>query len=1021
MRHWLLVLFWLGTALGGRAQAWQRDPVLSALRLNKLEPDSAGFMWAATDRSVYRYDGYQAVPLNDLIREGLRLPSGTVKTLVFAGGHLWIGTESGLYAYAAGQLLAVPLPPNAGGQSVEVLCLHPQTGRLWVSYGTAASVVAVLNPRWPTEGLVAPVARGKGAVFGLLDAPAGGIWAVRSEVQETWLLDARCRVRRRLKGHFNWARQGTSGPAYQFSTTPDLVVPGSGGRWLADRNALYEVGPDGYRRVAQRWAQSNISRGIMQLDSTWYWWRNGGFTQAPELHDGRHHTLVKLTWRAGRPPKLTLSPLPPLAFAGEYRLQVGAAGSGLLWAFAAGQQQGCYKRRIDRARIQTLPVVGGKLLSTRALTRLPDGQLLVGSYAGSFVQAPDSPTAPLRPLKEVTDVVRAALTTRRGDVVLATETGSLPAFRTLDPRTLASVPYHGRSAQSATDLTACCLLEDQRGQVWGGTSSGLVLLDPQRRELVRYHDADTTFALHTRRVEALIEAPAGVLWVGTNDGLYRLHVATGRLTRYGPDEGGARRVPTVSIQCLWAPHPDSLWVGTIDQGLLLVNPRRGVMRQVSTSQGLPNEAVASILPAPQPGILWIGTYAGLVRYQTRTGQLTVLGEADGLAANELNKGSAYRDPRTGLLYFGGVGGVSKLDPRQRFANPSRPRLLMTRIAQHDAARDSVFFDWLPERFLRKGLQLAPRDLFVELEFALADYDVPKLARFSSRLVGGGERQFRPLGPTNELHLQNLPAGNYTIEVRGETGRGVAAANVLRIPLVVKDVWWRQPWVGGVALCLLGAAFYLRQRQRDARRAHDQQLRASIAADLHDEVGALLTGVTMQAELLQALEAPTSVRLNDLITDSRAASAVVRDIIWSIDTGVDTLEALSDRIRDYLGQISRGTGWTFSFAGPAVFTPGALRPAVRQHVYLIFKEAVTNAIKHSHHGSHLHVVLNETSTELRLSITDNGTPSPVPRGRAGQGTRNMEKRATLLAGTLAAGYEPATGWVVHLRVPQPYAQ
>ena len=88
MRHWLLVLLWLGTALGARAQAWQRDPVLSALRLNRLEPDSAGFMWAATDRSVYRYDGYQAVPLNDLIGEGLRLPSGAVRTLVHGEQHL---------------------------------------------------------------------------------------------------------------------------------------------------------------------------------------------------------------------------------------------------------------------------------------------------------------------------------------------------------------------------------------------------------------------------------------------------------------------------------------------------------------------------------------------------------------------------------------------------------------------------------------------------------------------------------------------------------------------------------------------------------------------------------------------------------------------------------------------------------------------------------------------------------------------------------------------------------------------
>lgn len=69
--RWLLALYAL---LGGLlhpapalAAPWQRAPVLSRVLIKQLLTDATGFQWVAADEGVFRYDGYELVPLARLI------------------------------------------------------------------------------------------------------------------------------------------------------------------------------------------------------------------------------------------------------------------------------------------------------------------------------------------------------------------------------------------------------------------------------------------------------------------------------------------------------------------------------------------------------------------------------------------------------------------------------------------------------------------------------------------------------------------------------------------------------------------------------------------------------------------------------------------------------------------------------------------------------------------------------------------------------------------------------------------
>ena len=109
----LLLVLLLSGLLPARAQRVALDANLRNLVIWQAVPDPAGWLWLATDRGGYRYDGQHLVPLQDLMRQGPALPAGSMRAVLRdAAGRLLWGGAAGLLAFApdSGRLRAVPLP-----------------------------------------------------------------------------------------------------------------------------------------------------------------------------------------------------------------------------------------------------------------------------------------------------------------------------------------------------------------------------------------------------------------------------------------------------------------------------------------------------------------------------------------------------------------------------------------------------------------------------------------------------------------------------------------------------------------------------------------------------------------------------------------------------------------------------------------------------------------------------------------------------------------------------------------------
>ncbi|MCB0642121.1 MAG: hypothetical protein KDC44_10795 [Phaeodactylibacter sp.] len=205
-----------------------------------------------------------------------------------------------------------------------------------------------------------------------------------------------------------------------------------------------------------------------------------------------------------------------------------------------------------------------------------------------------------------------------------------------------------------------------------------------------------------------------------------------------------------------------------------------------------------------------------------------------------------------------------------------------------------------------------------------------------------------------------------------------------------------PWIHGISFLgglSLVIAFYKWQQTRLI-----QQLRNKISADLHDEVGGLLTGLAMQTELLefQTKDPKNHQQLRRIAELSRKAMANMRDMVWAMDSEKDTWGSLIDRLYCHASEVLHPRNIELSIQTQSIQADEKIPTEQREHLYLIAKEALTNVAKHAN-ASQVQISLQKTEYQFQMMIQDNGTAIQLNRG--GVGLESMKRRAREMGGQL----------------------
>jgi signal transduction histidine kinase len=199
----------------------------------------------------------------------------------------------------------------------------------------------------------------------------------------------------------------------------------------------------------------------------------------------------------------------------------------------------------------------------------------------------------------------------------------------------------------------------------------------------------------------------------------------------------------------------------------------------------------------------------------------------------------------------------------------------------------------------------------------------------------------------------------------------------------------------ILLILFG--FYRFKRQRSFK--HTQMLmqeRLRISRELHDEVGATLSGIAMYSHV--ATEQLKNEKIIDVqhslsFMQTSAGEMVnkLSDIVWLINPEQDTIMEIFGRLGEYGKQMTRARNMQIRIDLPADLANKHIPLEARRNIYLFCKEAINNAVKYSN-GKLLVLQAKSLGPNMVFSVTDDGNGFDESIVRRGNGLVNMQKRA-----------------------------
>jgi len=544
------------------------------------------------------------------------------------------------------------------------------------------------------------------------------------------------------------------------------------------------------------------------------------------------------------------------------------------------------------------------------------------------------------------------------------------------------------------------------GEVWTGSLEGLAHYDSGSRNY-RTIDLEQPEGLGAPIIDSLSVDNDGIVWAGSPEGVFRFDSISGSIQRLPLTTPGATPVRSTGTWTLVPQDDDTVWVGTA-VGLAKYDEGTDSVVLELAGADLPGSSVFSILP-DEPGKLWLATNQGLANFDPSTpvgSRPESYSRADGLGNTEFNRHAACAT-RDGTFYFGGLDGLTWFRPEEIRENDFAPPIRLTGI---EITGDQGTRTIIPHGL--ESIELRPSDVLLVAQFAALSFTNPNQNRYAYRLEGF-DPQWIDSGHRRFAQYSRLPHGEYVLRVRGSNNDGVWNEEELALRVVVAASWWQTLWFKLLVAALMAGVLLWVRNYRKTKAHEVQQLRLRIAGDLHDDLSSDLSGVAVVADMIRKNPALDEPQREDLAMIRDTAVRMVdgvRDIVWYIDPEHDSIEAMVDRMRTVAERLLRGINYRFDVA--ASRRVPNLSMETRKDLYLVFKEALQNVVRHAEANEvAIDFIINRR--QVRLTIRDDGVGFDPAADADGTGLRSMRRRAHQLGAEFEICGSTESGSVIDL--------
>ncbi len=524
--------------------------------------------------------------------------------------------------------------------------------------------------------------------------------------------------------------------------------------------------------------------------------------------------------------------------------------------------------------------------------------------------------------------------------------------------------------------------------------------DPQF--IVYKHDPSDSSSLSDNRAYDIFIDGKGAVWIGTyGGGLNRFNRSTGTFQHFMNDPENPYSISNDKVMITYEDSKGILWIGTSGGSLNRLNRETMSFRRYSQHNGLTSATVYGILEDNFYN-LWMSTDNGIFKLDILSGQFTHFGIDDGLQSLEFNGGSYFKDKK-GQMYFGGINGLNYFYPDSIKTNTYVPPIIISSITILNE----------PVKGERDEIRLSYNQNFISFEFASLDYTNPKDNLYAFMMEGLESNWKYASAERRIANYINLPPGEYTFRVTGTNADGLWNRSGTSVKVIIIPPFWMTWWFIALITIIIGAIIYYLSTLRIKHQLAIEKLKTKLAADLHDNVGASLTEISILSEVAaHKSNGDTDPKELKSISDiARQLVDTMSDIVFVVNPQRDSLFDLMIKLKDSFNDFLNSVGISFKVKNINKTNDVKLPMDYKQNLLLIFKEGINNAIKHSK-CKKIVLEANIRGDVIEMTLKDDGIGIDQNNFEFGNGLKNMEARAQKIGGSIKWKSVPDGGTAIH---------
>jgi len=547
---------------------------------------------------------------------------------------------------------------------------------------------------------------------------------------------------------------------------------------------------------------------------------------------------------------------------------------------------------------------------------------------------------------------------------------------------------------------------DAQQRLWiGNSDEGIHVFDARTCREVTPWDSLTQYQLlrNNNLINDLRLGRDGTVWLATYQGVYQA------------DEKGRRFVKVDSLLTpgqLQDPATNTVYEATNGQvwaarwGSVTQADAKGIVRKVlSAGDGMFDRENRGLVQDDW-GQLWIGNYEGLHCYDPVTSRLLRFTENDGLLSNN-TMGRLYIHQGK-ELFIGQKNGFNILEIEKMRHPNAPPPVAVSTFKVHEKERNLD---------LNQPIRLERSENAFSVDFIALNYSKLQNNRYAY-FMEGFDTEWNYIGSQHLAYYTNLDPGTYTLHLKAGDALGNWNQRAIRLQIEILPAYYETAWFRLLMALLLIGVLYAAYQYRIRQLLRLQKVRNHISADLHDEIGASLSGISIMGSIARnglPAQHPAATFLDRIVEETQQMSSSLDDIVWSINPNNDELSQLIARMNRHASELLEARGIEYKIELPQEVGELKLPMEHRRDFYLIFKEALNNLLKYSG-CTQAAIEIRLHGHHLQLVIWDNGTGFDPDAHSERNGIRNLRKRSQNLRGQLRIQSAPGCGTTIQLEFP-----